>query len=64
VEIVAALTRQARASRLSLPDATAAIAAFKNHLATRYRVVLTVPAVVQLIDPNQYLHGSPDDLAP
>jgi predicted nucleic acid-binding protein len=120
VEIVAALTRQARASRLSLPDATAAIAAFKNHLATRYRVVLTIPAVVHLamhlaeshglrgydaiqlasaltvqqellvhgiapltfvcadselntaaraeglmvIDSNQYLHGSPHDLAP
>nr|BAL54295.1 hypothetical conserved protein [uncultured prokaryote] len=46
-EVVAAVVRQARAGRLSTGDATAIVRAFRNHFEAQYRVVLTVPAIVQ-----------------
>lgn len=45
-EIVAAIARRTHTDLISPPDARAAIAAFRNHLKTQYRVVLTTAVIV------------------
>lgn len=57
VEVVSAVARQARAGRFSLQDASAIIQAFQNHFSSQYRVVLTVPAIVQQAMDLAQRHG-------
>ncbi len=46
-EVVAAIARQARAGRLNAKDADSIIQAFQSHFEAQYRVVLTLPSIVQ-----------------
>lgn len=46
-EVVAAIARQARAGRLNTKDAVSIIEVFQSHFEAQYRVVLTLPSVVQ-----------------
>lgn len=46
-EVVAAIARQARAGRLNAKDAASIIQAFQSHFEAQYRVVLTLPSIVQ-----------------
>jgi uncharacterized protein len=46
-EIVAAIARKARVGAITLPDATAAIAAFKSHFKVEYLVVLLTVAITE-----------------
>jgi predicted nucleic acid-binding protein len=57
VEVVSAVARQARAGRFSPQDASAIIQAFQNHFSSQYRVVLTVPAIVQQAMDLAQRHG-------
>jgi len=57
VEVVSAVARQARAGRFSPQDASAIIQAFQNHFFSQYRVVLTVPAIVQQAMDLAQRHG-------
>jgi len=46
VELIAALTRRARGGTITLPDATAARAAFRAHLDVEYKIIEVTEALV------------------
>lgn len=57
VEVVAAIARQARAGRISTQDADSIIHAFQSHFEAQYRVVLTLPTIVQRAMELAQRHG-------